>query len=86
MLQEALEDLEARARIQPYVQFVVPSKLANIEVSGDVQKELVTISHNPINTPNYIDPSTGRAWNPYRHQSARDIKLHKLRMLRAVLP
>jgi hypothetical protein len=86
MLQEALEDLEARARIQPYVQFVVPGRLANIEVSGDVQKELVTVSHNPINTPNYIDPSTGKPWDPYRSQSNRERKLHKLRMLRAVLP
>jgi len=86
MLQEALENLEARARIQPNVQFVVPSKLAAIDISGDVQKEIVTVSHNPINTPNYIDPSTGKPWNPYRYQSTRDIKLHKLRMLRAVLP
>jgi len=86
MLQEALEDLESRARITPYVQFVIPNKLSNLDISGDVQKKIVTVSHNPINTPNYIDPSTGKPWNPYRYQSTRDIKLHKLRMLRAVLP
>ena len=86
MLQEALENLDARARIQPYVQFVIPGKLSNLDISGDVQKELVTIGHNPINTPDYIDPSTGKPWDPYRNQSAREVKLHKLRMLRSVLP
>jgi hypothetical protein len=86
MLLEALEDLESRARITPYVQFVIPSKLSNLDISGDVQKELVTVSHNPINTPNYIDPNTGKPWDPYRSQSNRERKLHKLRMLRAVLP
>ena len=86
MLQEALENLEARARIQPNVQFVVPGKLANLDISGDVQKELVTISHKPITSPNSIDPSTGKPWDPYRNQSAREVKLHKLRMLRSVLP
>ena len=38
------------------------------------------------NIPNYIDPSTGLPYDPFRGNSERGERLTKLRKLRAVLP
>jgi len=39
-----------------------------------------------IDVPNYIDPNTGKPYDPFREDKERGLKIHKLRMQRAVLP
>ncbi|AXH79239.1 MAG: hypothetical protein [Circular genetic element sp.] len=83
----ALEWLELQSKSKPnQIKIFDEEKIeANTEVPERTIKRTVFKVWEQ-NIPNYIDPSTGLPYDPFRENSERGKRLTKLRKLRAVLP
>ncbi len=85
MLLEALEYLEEQSKLRNRRRFTASTQFTasvpvveNVAVTDKIPEQVMI--------PNYIDPSTGEPWNPYRSNSPRAKRKAKLNRLRAVLP
>lgn len=83
----ALEWLELQSKSKPDQVKIVDQDIVEMPTTKTPRKtKITTVEVWKQNLPNYIDPSTGLPYDPFRGDSERGIRLAKLRKLRAVLP
>ena len=81
-----LTDLSLSKKLRRYIPSNSTVRLPVIFDSIMTQTDAKITADKPRDIPNYIDPNTGKSYDPFREDSERGRRLHHLRKLRAVLP
>jgi len=81
----ALEWLELQSR-KKVIDFPINETLPSADKTVEREIKTTIVEVWKQNLPNYIDPSTGLPYDPFRVNGERGRRLDQLRKLRAVLP